>query len=127
MAKIFVLEDDKDIREVLEWILESENYEVLSFNTLNDFMIRDRRDLPDLFILDVRLPDGSGLEVCKQLRNECADSSIPILIMSAHANMQQVQSGCNADGFIQKPFELNHFLNIIRMQLSSSSSVAGDP
>jgi DNA-binding response OmpR family regulator len=119
MAKIIVLEDDKDIREVVEWILESEDYEVLSFDSVNEFMIRDVRDLPDLFILDVRLPDGSGLDVCKQLRAESANSSIPIVMMSAHANMHQVISGCNADGFIQKPFELNHFLKVIRTQLGA--------
>jgi DNA-binding response OmpR family regulator len=121
MARIFVLEDDKDIREVIEWILEAEDYEVYSFDSVNEFMIRDVRNLPDLFILDVRLPDGSGIDVCHQLRKDSANSYIPILMMSAHANMQQIENGCNADGFIQKPFNMNQFLNLVRTHLGSTT------
>lgn len=119
MAKIFVLEDDRDIREVVEWILVSEDYEVVSFENVNDFMSRDIRELPDLFILDVMLPDGSGLEVCNQLRSESLQDHIPIIIMSAHASLEQVSTGCKADAFIQKPFELDFFLNKIRTSIHS--------
>jgi DNA-binding response OmpR family regulator len=120
MAKIFVLEDDQDIREVVEWILASEDYEVVSFDSVADFMQRDARDLPDLFILDVRLPDGSGLDICKQLRSEDTHQAIPILMMSAHANIIQMERQCDADGFIQKPFELNHFLETIHLHLKAT-------
>jgi DNA-binding response OmpR family regulator len=119
MAKIYVLEDDRDIREVVEFILASEDYEVQSFDSINNFMTRNAKDRPDLFILDVRLPDGSGFDVCKQLRNDSANKLIPILMMSAHADLQQMARACNADGFIQKPFELNQFLNVIRTQLGT--------
>lgn len=114
MAKIFVLEDDRDIREVVEWILVSEEYEVVLFENVNDFMSRNLKELPDLFLLDVMLPDGSGLDVCKHLRSESLQGDIPIIIMSAHASLEQVSSGCRADAFIQKPFELDFFLNKIR-------------
>lgn len=117
MTKIIVLEDDQDIREVVEWILKSEDYEVISFASINEFMHRDKRVLPHLFLLDVRLPDGSGLEVCKQLKTEHAKHRIPVLMMSAHASLAQVENGCAADGFIQKPFELNHFIRTIRDQI----------
>ncbi|MCX2430997.1 MULTISPECIES: response regulator transcription factor [unclassified Pedobacter] len=114
MAKIFVLEDDRDIREVVEWILMSEDYEVVLFENVNDFMGRDLEESPDLFLLDVMLPDGSGLEVCNHLRSESLQGNVPIIIMSAHASLEQVSSGCKADAFIQKPFELDFFLNKIR-------------
>lgn len=121
MAKIFVLEDDKDIREVMTWILESEYYEVVTFNNVSDFKKRDVRELPDLFILDVMLPDGSGLDVCNQLRSDSAYSQIPILIMSAHASMEQIKRGCQADGFIQKPFKLDFFLQTIRIYINPNT------
>jgi DNA-binding response OmpR family regulator len=121
MAKIFILEDDKDIREIIEWTLEAEDYEVVSFATVNDFMRRDVMELPDLFILDIMLPDGSGLDVCRKLRFERPYQSIPIIIMSAHASMEQVKAGCKADAFIQKPFDLNIFLDTIRKHLAAIS------
>lgn len=118
MRKIFVLEDDQDIREIVVWILEAENYEVVSFKNIDEFMRRDIQNLPDLFLLDVMLPDGSGIDVCNQLRSESVNQHIPILIMSAHASMEQVNSGCSAEGFIQKPFELNSFLERIQKQIN---------
>lgn len=113
MAKICVLEDDKDIREVIEWILEAEEYEVVSFSTINDFMGRDLKEKPSLYLLDVMLPDGSGLDVCNHLRNESDHKIIPILMMSAHANFKQICNTCDANGFVSKPFELDNFIQII--------------
>ena len=121
MGKIFVLEDDKDIREVVTIILESENYNVVAFANVKDFMNRDQSDIPDLYLLDVMLPDGSGIEVCGQLKSESSLSKAPILIMSAHANLEQVTNGCNAEGFIQKPFDVDNFLDNVRSQIKKSA------
>ena len=119
MAKIFVLEDDKDIREVIEWILESEEYKVVSFDSVKDFMSRDRLELPDLFILDVMLPDGSGLEVCSELRKDSSYNHIPILIMSAHASVKQVSGSGEANGFIQKPFDMGNFIETVHTHINA--------
>lgn len=114
MAKIFVLEDDNGIREVVQMILESEDYKVISFPSVKDFINRREQDIPDLFIMDVMLPDGSGLDVCNQLKSESDQQNIPIIIMSAHAGLEEVKSACNAEDFIQKPFDLNTFLRKVR-------------
>lgn len=117
MAKIFVLEDDLDIRELVEWILVSEGYEVLSFSTVGDFMERDTYIVPNLFLLDVMLPDGSGIEVCSALKQTAGHSHIPVLIMSAHSSIEQVCGGCRAEGFIKKPFDVECFLDSVRQQI----------
>jgi len=122
MAKIFVLEDDRDIREILAWTLEAEDYEVVTFASILDFMNRDTSVFPNLLILDIMLTDGSGLDVCNRLKLEGAYQHIPIIMMSAHASKEQVKMGCRADDFIQKPFELNHFLHTIRSHIGSNPS-----
>lgn len=119
MAKIFVLEDDKDIREVVEWILIEEQFEVESFANVHDFMARKINILPDLFILDVMLPDGSGLDVCNVLRAEDDHKNIPVIIMSAHASLEQVSAGCKVDGFIHKPFNVDYFLEKVQTLLKN--------
>ncbi|MCZ4222956.1 response regulator transcription factor [Pedobacter rhodius] len=124
MAKIFILEDDRDIREVVELILRLEDYQVVSFENVKNFMNRDLNDIPDLFILDIMLPDGSGLEVCNMLRIDTIHQHIPIIIMSAHASTEQVSAGCRADAFLQKPFELTHFLDTIVTQINADSSLS---
>jgi DNA-binding response OmpR family regulator len=65
--------------------------------------------LPDLFILDIQLPDGNGLDSCRQLRKNEQTAGIPILIMSAHQTRQDVHAGGCSDDFIAKPFDVDHF------------------
>ncbi|WP_316739169.1 response regulator transcription factor [Pedobacter aquatilis] len=122
MGKIFVLEDDQDIREVVKLMLESENYVVESFANVHDFMNRDAKDIPDLFILDVMLPDGSGIDVCAKLKSESMLTKSPVIIMSAHASVDEVARGCSAEGFIAKPFDMENFLDKVRTQIDNSAS-----
>ncbi|WP_316800242.1 response regulator transcription factor [Pedobacter frigidisoli] len=120
MAKIFVLEDNPAIREVVELILETANYTVTSFANVSDFMNREAKEVADLFILDVMLPDGSGIDVCKSIKSDCMLCNTPVIIMSANASIEQVKKGCVADGFIQKPFDIDFFLQKVWELISSS-------
>lgn len=107
MKTIYILEDESGIREVLEILLSSENYHVKTFPDIKEFNQRDHSAVPDLFILDVMLPDGLGTEVCNQIRSERSTSKIPIIIMSAHANLTDIDKSCSPNDFISKPFDLN--------------------
>ncbi|RYE59535.1 MAG: response regulator [Sphingobacteriales bacterium] len=118
MRKIFVLEDDHDIREVVKLMLESENYHVVCFESVQDFMNRNIEDDPDLYILDVMLPDGSGLEVYGQLKSGIHLTNTPIIIMSAHASLKEVTSSCSAEEFIEKPFDMDEFLSKVRSYIN---------
>jgi len=62
-----LLEDDEGIREVIEFILQAESYQVESFDTVSDFMLAEAHRA-DLFLLDVMLPDGNGLRSARNLR-----------------------------------------------------------
>lgn len=114
MGKIVLLEDDEGIREVLELILTSEDYVVQSFSSIGAFKKRDLTIRPDLFIFDVMLPDGSGIDLCKEIREADDNQDIPVLIMSAHARLADLKGICHADGFIAKPFDINVLLNRIK-------------
>lgn len=111
--KIYVLEDNEDIREVVSMILSEEAYEVRSFQDITEFMAKDEHQAADLFLLDVMLPDGNGIDVCSTLKTNPLTSSIPVLMMSANANKYQVELSCNAEGFIAKPFDINSFLKTV--------------
>jgi len=108
--KIYVLEDDPDIRDILEMILIEENYEVLTFSSVSEFMERDKHELADLFLLDIMLPDGNGINVCELLKKNANTSKIPVLMMSAHSNQGEVESSCAAQGFIAKPFDIYNLI-----------------
>lgn len=112
--KISILEDDQGIREIVELIFLQEDYEVTGFANVNDFMSRKSGSLPDLFLLDVMLPDGNGLNVCEMLKSEEETSKIPVLMMSAHADLITMKNQCKADGFIAKPFDIDHLIDIVK-------------
>ncbi len=113
MAKrVFLLEDDEGIRQVIELILNLENYEVTSFENVEKFMAANTNDVPDLFILDVMLPDGNGIEVCKELN--ALQQNVPILMMSAHFTSADVALSCSDASFIPKPFDLNTLIDTVK-------------
>ncbi len=118
MAKsIHLLEDDEDIRFIVEYVLIEEGYEVESFSTALEFNNNLQNQIPDLVILDVMLPDGNGIEICRTLKTAPKTAAIPIIIMSAHAAEKSVLEEACADDFISKPFDLNHFIRHVKTQL----------
>jgi two-component system phosphate regulon response regulator PhoB len=117
---IHVVEDDEDIRFIVEYVLREENYEVESFATASEFIVAIFDRKPDLIILDVMLPDGNGIDICRRLKTDEKTSFIPIIIMSAHAAEKSVLEEACADDFINKPFDLDHFIDRVQKQLGKN-------
>ena len=110
MKTVFILEDNRNIREVLEILFQNENYHVISSQDTKEFYNTFENSLPDLFLLDVMLPDGSGIDVCNFLKQTSLFCRIPVIIMSAHAEEYATTAQCRADAFISKPFDLDRML-----------------
>ncbi|RZK44106.1 MAG: response regulator transcription factor [Pedobacter sp.] len=108
--KIIVLEDNIDIRELIDSLLTNENHEVESFDTVKSFKRGIEKKRIDLFILDVMLPDGNGFSLCKELKSNPSTKDIPIMLMSANLNSHSFGSEWNAQDFIQKPFDIDNFV-----------------
>jgi two-component system phosphate regulon response regulator PhoB len=111
---IQIVEDDGDIRFIVEYILEDANYIVETFENATTFNNRGRIEDVDLIILDVMLPDGNGIELCRNLKNDSKTVKIPVIIMSAHAGSKSVLEEACADDFINKPFDLDNFLTRVK-------------
>lgn len=60
----------------------------------------------DLYILDIRLPDGTGIDVCNDLKNNPETSHISVILMSAHAKVYEIDNYCKANAFVTKPFDI---------------------
>lgn len=110
MKTIYIVEDETGIRDALQLLLSFENYDVRSFSSVEMFNGRDQSANPDIFILDVKLPDGSGTDICNALKNDAATADIPVMIISAHAKEDHVINACNADVFVSKPFDIDDVL-----------------
>lgn len=114
MKKIFIVEDDDGIRELLEILLQTYQYDVETFGTVKSFQTGTSGKNPDLFLLDIMLPDGNGLQLCKDLKNSGETRDIPVVLMSAHADVNRLEG---ADDFIPKPFDVEELLQRIQKQL----------
>lgn len=110
MGTIFILEDEDSIRELLEVLFNMEGYRVISSSNIKEFNKMNIDLNVDLYLLDIRLPDGSGIDVCNDLKKNTETSQIPVLMMSAHAKTLQLQDCCRHDGFISKPFDLDRII-----------------
>ncbi len=114
--RICVLEDNDDIREIISMILEDELYEVCTYASVKEFSNRKNVLQPDVFLLDVMLPDGNGLDVCNKLKSDSLTKNIPVMIMSANYREKEVQNRCKAQDFIPKPFDVQDFINRVGIQ-----------
>jgi two-component system nitrogen regulation response regulator GlnG len=85
MNKVWIIDDDRSIRWVLEKALEQENIESLSFENGDRVLNSLNREIPDAIISDVRMPGIDGLELLQQIHNVQPD--IPVIIMTAHSDL----------------------------------------
>ncbi|MEJ7559587.1 MAG: response regulator [Pedobacter sp.] len=117
---IYIVEDNKDIGFVLQYFLSDEGFDVELFETVADFHTRLLSKIPDLFLLDVMLPDGDGLNVCSKIKHHSSYREKPVLVMSAHLPSEFEKTKSCADSFIPKPFDLTVILNLVNHFLSAA-------
>ncbi len=121
-STILIVEDDAAMRRGLADNLEIEGYDVLSASTMRDGRVAAMKRNPDLIILDVMLPDGDGIELCKQLRAEGRTEPI-IMVTAKGAEMNKVLAlETGADDYVVKPFSLRELLARIHAQLRRSQN-----
>jgi two-component system, OmpR family, alkaline phosphatase synthesis response regulator PhoP len=131
MAKgtILIVEDEKDIRELLRHNLEREQYRVLVAESGEEGLKLARRDRPDLVLLDLMLPGMDGLEVCRSLRSDVQTRRIPIVMLTARSEDADVVAGLElgADDYVTKPFQPRVLLARLRSVLRRSEAERDEP
>ena len=121
---IFVLEDDTDIRRLIQYRLESAGYAVRSYPAPGSILQDAERQRPALFLLDIMVPGGSGLDVCQRLRRSPVLSGVPVIFLTARASEDDRVLGLElgADDYIVKPFAVRELLARIRAVLRRSEN-----
>lgn len=117
MAKILVVDDERPIVEAISYNLRKEGYEVMTAADAQECVAVARRQPPDLVLLDIMLPSGSGLDVCRQLRLE--HGNIPVLLLTARAEEDDRVRGFDsgADDYVVKPFSMRELVARVRALL----------
>ena len=116
---IVVLEDDAEIRRLIQYRLESAGYAVKMYPTPATLVSDAERQRPALFLLDIMVPGGSGLDVCRQVRRSTVLSGVPVIFLTARASEDDRVLGLElgADDYIVKPFAMRELLARVRAVL----------
>ena len=108
--KILVVDDEQDILEIVRATLKTKGYEVDVAHDGEEGLARIKTHKPDLVILDLMMPQKSGLEVCKDLKKDPSTADIPVIVLTALGKQSGKDEefwrlGLKVDDFIQKPFD----------------------
>jgi CheY-like chemotaxis protein len=113
--KILVVDDDKDIREIITFILESEGFLVYGLDNGREVAKTVHEERPNLILLDVQLGDMDGRDVCRELKQQPETKDIPIVIISASHGWHALhEKQCDANDFLAKPFDVSELVDQVR-------------
>src|SRR5678815_2762228 len=112
MATILVIEDERDIQEVLEYGLREAGYDVLCASRGLEGLRVAREQPPDLVLLDLMLPDLSGNDVCRALKTDAATRRVPVVMVTARTDEidRVVGFELGADDYVTKPFSIRELV-----------------
>ncbi len=117
---VYIVEDDLDIGELVHYLLVGLGKDAHVLPSVRAFRQRMLLAKPQLILMDIRLPDGNGIAICDQLKDDPATKDIPVLMMTANDNMLS-DGACRADGILQKPFGVKDFETSILKHLTNGA------
>ena len=122
---VLIVEDDKNIQELLQLYLEKEGYAVTVAGDGGQGLTKFRAIKPDLVLLDVMMPVMDGWEVCKAIR---AESRTPVIMLTAKGELDDKITGlkAGADDYVTKPFEMRELIARIEAVLRRSEGVTAE-
>ena len=119
MALIYVVEDDVNIREIECFALKNSGYTIEDFECAKDFYLKVRERVPDLVLLDIMLPDISGMEILAKLKKDPSTMNLPVILASAKGTEFDKITGLDtgADDYLAKPFGMMEMVSRVRAVL----------
>ena len=122
-GKIVVVEDEADIREILEYTLDREGFQVVCAEDGKRGLETTRKNLPDLVLLDLMLPEMDGLEVCRRLKADEETSEVAVVMLTAKGEESDIVLGLGlgADDYVLKPFRPKELVARIKAVLRRAS------
>lgn len=128
MALIYIVEDDENIREIEHIALKNSGYQVEVFELAKDFMSALEKQMPDLLLLDIMLPDADGLQIVEELRRKAATKGLPVIMVTAKtAEIDKVKGlDMGADDYLTKPFGIMELISRVKALLRRTSKEQAD-
>jgi len=124
VPNIVAIDDDNELLKLIVMLLRRISAQVHTFSDGQSALIHLQNDIPDLVILDLMLPDISGLEILRTLRDSRRFDRVPILILSAKVDPDTIRQALDsgADSYVTKPYIANTLIGRVRLLLSQGRS-----
>ena len=124
MHRVLVVDDESDVTELLQYRLEQEGYRVATLNDPLGFVVKVREFEPDLMLLDIMMPELSGIQLCRIARADPTMKHIPIIFLSARGEVEDRIKGleAGAEDYVSKPFNTNELMLRISKMLKRSGA-----
>ena len=122
MVKVYIVEDDENIREIVIYALNSAGFDAVGFETGREFFKAIEIELPSLALLDIMLPEDDGLAILKRLRSALRTNKLPVIMLTAKDSEYDKIKGLDmgADDYISKPFGVMELISRINAVLRRS-------
>lgn len=119
MKTVFCIEDESNIRELIEYTLKSVGFEVVGFENGHSFFEKLCTKTPDIVLIDLMLPDMDGMEILKRIRETETTKNLPAIILTAKSDRMDKIKGLDsgADDYIVKPFDVLELVSRINAVL----------
>jgi CheY-like chemotaxis protein len=123
MAKILIAEDERDIRDLIMFTLRYAGHEVIATNDGAEAVEAVRKEMPDLVLMDVRMPKMTGYQACEIIKADPELAHIPVVFLSAKGQEAEVRTGLEAGAveYILKPFAPDQLAAKIRSILDQGA------
>jgi two-component system alkaline phosphatase synthesis response regulator PhoP len=120
MAKILIAEDERDIRDLISFTLRFAGYEVVAATNGEEAVQLALNEIPDLILMDVRMPRMTGYEACARIKSEPAIQHIPVVFLSAKGQESEIKSGleAGAEEYLLKPFAPDQLTDRVKTLLA---------
>ena len=121
MARVMVVDDEEDLRNLVKMVMEKEGFEVESAEDGNDFLEKVDRFQPDIVILDVMMPGPSTKEILQKLREKGVDSKIVLLtvVRFSSEEIKKLSEMGNVVGYMTKPFDIPELVSEINKHIKA--------
>ena len=124
--KIWILDDDKSIRWVLQKALEKNNYNVMAFGNTNEAINQFNHDMPDLIVSDIKMPGETGLQFLEKVKEKFP--KIPVIIMTAFSDLDSALDSYShgAYEYLPKPFDIDNAISVINSAFKDNTENLND-
>lgn len=115
---VLVMDDDIDIRQMIQSILQFYNYSVITSSNLSSTHQLLETTVPNIILMDMLLSGADGRDICRSLKSDSKTKHIPIVMISAHPDAEITCKAAGANDFLAKPFEIDALIGKIKYFLN---------